>query len=373
VLINTSGGDADNAGFYLADGNSTAKIVREGQRAPGRGFFTSLTTGVVNNQDTVLFESGVSLFLGGSADSRGVFLSDGSQIVEAMRSGDALGNSTITDVGQLGQSFNDDGQFTYRANLANGKTLVGRFTPDLHYRSTTSGNWDDRTNWTVGIGPNDVHDVFIDSASDVTVTGPASNTTVRSLTIGGEAGQSTLVLPGGTGGIRVLNQARVAQNGVLAGNGRIDGDIVIDGTLSPGNSAGQISMRGSLDMNSTARFEVELGGLLPIQYDGIFVFGNVELDGVLDVKLINGFNLSDGDEFLIVQSSRNIAGHFLNLPDESLVGRFGNQDLFISYNSSGGDVTLFSRLSSVPEPRSAVLAGLIAGSGLFRRRKRVKA
>lgn len=65
---------------------------------------------------------------------------------------------------------------------------VTEFTPTLRYRTTFSSNRDTATNWTLSLRPSDLHPVRIDPATSLTVSGPASATTIRTLTLAAAAG-----------------------------------------------------------------------------------------------------------------------------------------------------------------------------------------
>ncbi len=195
---NVVGGSASE-GIFRNDGGSLTAIALQGQTAPGpvAGTFTSLSSGPsLNDSGTVAFFAAV-----GGVGDRGIFLGDGQQTINAAITGQSLGGSTITNVALLsgadvgGRSgFNEFGQVAYRADLANGSNGIFLFTPTLRYRGTVSGNWDLATNWTLGLKPGAPHDVIIDPAVALTVTGPAAPTTLRSLTVNGTA-QASRNLP----------------------------------------------------------------------------------------------------------------------------------------------------------------------------------
>jgi len=116
------------------------------------------------------------------------------------------------------------------------------------WESTSSGNWDGTAGWSSGVAPNRNTAVFIDPLGSLTVSGPALATTVRSLTIGGNAtgnnGIATLKLSGGT--ITVVGDAgqftTVSAKGVLTGDGTITGAVDNLGTVNAVN----ISLSGGL-------------------------------------------------------------------------------------------------------------------------------
>ncbi len=305
--------------------------------------------------------------MGGAATAVGIFYGDGVEVAEAFRTGSPLAGSTISSAFPISGTLNEKGQFTYSALLADGNQLVGRYTPDLHWRSSSSGSWDVRSNWTVGITPADVHDVLIDPNVDLTVIGPANDLAIRSLQIGGGAGQARLVLDGSE--LAVQQQLVVAENGMLAGSGEIKGASLIDGTLAPGLSAGNLSFQGLLSFSPTSMLAIELGGTATSEFDRITVLGDVQLDGLLSVDLINGFPLHDGDEFLIMDLTGDLTGQFFGLNEGDLVGRYGNQNLFVTYTGgNGNDIGLYAA-TAIPEPAAWLLIPLAAILGTCVRRR----
>ncbi len=167
-------------------------------------------------------------------------------------------------------------------------------------------------------------------------------------------------------------------NGVLTGAGYINGNVSGSGTIAPGHSAGVFTIDGHL-AHSGGGHEIELGGVFNgggdnslTEFDWLDVTGNVELAGVLDVYLINSFQLLAGMSFEILNVGGALAGEYDGLPDGGLVGTFSGTDLFINYaGGDGNDVTLYSQAggSTVPEP-AAILLALLGLAILPRRRRR---
>jgi hypothetical protein len=153
--------------------------------------------------------------------------------------------------------------------------------------------------------------------------------------------------------------------GTLSGSGVIQGDVMMGGTLSPGDSPGKLIIIGNYTQFSTGTFFAELAGLTAgKQYDQLQVSSTATLDGTLDVVLLNGFVVHLGDRFVL-----------MTFADE--VGQFSTLDLStlsagemwrLSYNAT--DLVLQAVPSSVPEPTSILLmaAGLVGTMRVLRRR-----
>ena len=121
------------------------------------------------------------------------------------------------------------------------------------------------------------------------------------------------------------------------------GEVIIEGDLSPGHSPGTIDFGGDLSFGPTAGLEIEIGGLLASEFDGLNITGDLSLAGDLAVDLVSGFTLGSGMEFVIAEVDGTLSGTFADLSDGALVGIFGGTNLYIDYNAGdGNDVALFT-------------------------------
>lgn len=246
-------------------------IVREGNAAAGLAGLTHASL----DADLALNESGVVAFSGlltgsgvGTGNDRAIWLGDGTESRLVVREGNALAGTTISNLNAGEFTLNDFGQVAFRADLATGGSAVCVFTPDLRWRSATGGAWTSTGAWTLGLAPALVHDVRIDPAANLTVTGPPAATTVHSLAIGGGAGTATLSL---LGGILTASQgATIHATGVLTGDGTIAGGVFNGGTVRAQNvtvqggltNAGTVSGDGRIAANlvNTAGGQVRVEG-----------------------------------------------------------------------------------------------------------------
>ena len=95
------------------------------------------------------------------------------------------------------------------------------------------------------------------------------------------------------------------------GAGGYNGNIEFLEGFNPGNSPASVSFNGHMTLGPHATLAIELGGVAAgNEHDQVNVtHGIVTLDGTLDIALINGFNPSPGDMFVILQASE-ILGSF---------------------------------------------------------------
>ncbi len=314
-------GQASNGqGIYLGTGGATLQTVaRTGLAAPGLGgVFSTFGKPTIN-------DLGTSAFLGSTSSGSGLYLGDGQQLVTVAFTGQSLSGSTISSLTFSGGSdrggnaqFNNNGQFAYKAALANGATSIQLFTPTLHIRSGVSGLWATRSGWTLGILPAAVHDVVIDPAAALTITGPMMPTTVKSLAITGSGANVSELTLQNTGTITATGGASTGVAGRLGGSGRLVASLSSAGTIAPGAGAatGSISITGNVTLQSTAHLALDLGGLMrKTGYDYLGVTGQLTLGGALDVALLGGFSPLPGSSFDLFDAT-TVSGAFgsIHLP-----------------------------------------------------------
>jgi autotransporter-associated beta strand protein len=168
----------------------------------------------------------------------------------------------------------------------------------------------------------------------------------------------------------------------LGGSGTVVGNVGVSGTLAAGNSPGVLTVNGALTFNADSVFSWELDTLAAdpetnrgIAYDGINA-GSVGGSGAVFSIVLAGTQ-SFGDSFW--SQTRTWSDIFKSVDGSSILGdwatafaslTFSNELGAIdpagygSFSLSGNSLTW----SAVPEP-SSILAGLLLGAGLLRRRR----
>ena len=258
-------------------------VARMGSPAPGTsGNFDLPSLAVLNGSGQVAYMA--SLQHGGTVtgdNDLGIWIGDGAESLLVAREGDTLSGKIIEDlVAQVGSggedgrrtSLNDFGQLAYWIEFTDGAEGIFLFTLDLRWRTAASGGWDDKTNWTVGTPPAQVHDVTIDPAISLTVAGPTGPAAIRTLNVGGGAGIAILALNGGV--IGSPNPVQIAPTGILAGDGVINADAINNGSINPNN----ITINGAL-----SNFEdVNMADGRLVVSDSLINNGNITGPGYLE-------------------------------------------------------------------------------------------
>lgn len=139
--------------------------------------------------------------------------------------------------------------------------------------------------------------------------------------------------------------AQITGDGTFAGNVTLSNGAAI----SPGNSPGLLTIDGLVDLERDGLVRIELGGTVRgDEYDAIDVTGPVEIDGILDLSLIDEFTPSASDEFVIIQAP-SITGDFSNAVDAIWAGQYRFD---VDYQ---GTQIVLSNATFVPEPSSCIM------------------
>ncbi len=164
------------------------------------------------------------------------------------------------------------------------------------------------------------------------------------------------------GTINTPDSASAVFLGRLDGTGTFSGGgtLVIEGTLSPGNSPGSMSCDGNVVLQDGMLLEMELAGpTAGQQYDQLTIAGQADLGGTLKLLLLDDYLPPVGESFLLLQA-RQVHGEFDGLVLPDLPGAMG-------WELARTEQTL--SVNVVPEP---CMLGLLAFGGLaaLRRRRR---
>ena len=294
ALTGTLNGSLESEAIYRGSGGTPTEIVRENDPAPdGNGVFNSFSSAAfLNDTGQVVLSAGLRDTSGVNTDDNGIFMGDGQEVIRVVREGQALAGSTVATTSISNDQktggntvINNFGQVAFQASLLNGDQGVFLFTPELHYRRTFSSSWDTSGNWTVGLKPAEVHDVMIDTEASVTITGPGSDTTLKSLQIGGGIGIATLDLDAGSTITPLSGVLNIESTGILTGDGAIDADVTNNGNVIADN----LTVTGTLTNHNT-------------------IHGSGRIAAPVVTSATGRVLVNDGDELMFAGSSNTSSG-----------------------------------------------------------------
>jgi autotransporter-associated beta strand protein len=210
------------------------------------------------------------------------------------------------------------------------------------------------------------------TAGTVTLTG--TNTYTGATDVSGGA----LVVNGSLGNtaLTVRTGAQLGGSGTIGSGGGTTVSIESGGSLSPGNSPGMLTINGSLILSEGSTFSYEMvgGGVLA---DSIDVNGALNL-GNASLNLTNLGNYTVNQKFTMF-AYETMVGSFAGLANNAVFSGAGGT-WKINYNDTSGGVNAgaagasyvtLTAVSSIPEPRSVLVGGLLL-AGLFLRQRRTK-
>ncbi|MFZ5813216.1 MAG: beta strand repeat-containing protein, partial [Thermodesulfobacteriota bacterium] len=108
-------------------------------------------------------------------------------------------------------------------------------------------------------------------------------------------------------GTLIVPELTVARGATLYGSGTIQGDVTDNGTISPGNSPGTLTILGNLTLNSGSLLSMEI---TPSANDLLAVSGTTTIHGgTLSAFVSQGF-YANGQSFVLLTSGGGITGIF---------------------------------------------------------------
>jgi hypothetical protein len=177
---------------------------------------------------------------------------------------------------------------------------------------------------------------------------------------------STYLVDGGTLSL-ATESSHLMTGGLMAGNGTIIGDLInSQGQVSPGLSAGALTIDGNYVQGALGSLKIEIGGTQAgLSFDQWHVTGTASLDGALVVSLLGNYTPEATDTFEIITAG-SLAGLFSNATFQVAIQGGGYFDVTYTGNS-----VVLGNFNAVPEPSAGLLVAVAAAlmSGTRRRRR----
>ena len=235
------------------------------------------------NEGAIAADGGGTITAIGAANFSGGTLTGGSWQGSANSTLRLQGDNVVTDAANLlldgsgSRIFSDTGTTDALAGLAAVATASGLTLQNGAQESTTAARFSNAGAVTIG------------ATSSLTFAGSYAQT-AGSTTVNGTLGPAGgLTLNGGT----------------LNGAGTIQGDVTNAGQLTPGNKPGILTITGNYTQTSAGVLNIAIGGTTAgTGFDQLRVQGSADLNGTLNITLINGFGPAFGQTFPIL----NFAG-----------------------------------------------------------------
>jgi hypothetical protein len=177
-------------------------------------------------------------------------------------------------------SAGDNYKLSYIPNL-----LTINRAPKITWISQTDNQWQNAANWNQGVLPDSTQDVSIPNTSfNIDMAGTINVNSLFSL--------ASLHLVDGAS-VNVTNPFTLQIGTVLSGNGSfITPQFINNGTFSPGNSPGAISIAGDFIQTESGLLKMEIQDETPSGYDQLNISGDATLNGTVKLVSLNGYKPS---------------------------------------------------------------------------------
>ena len=356
--LNLSGGSFSVASGFTVDAGGTVNINSGGSMSGGASGNVTIQNGGLVKFNGGTGNASMNLFMGsgGTVDTNAQTLASGNWAnLIASAPGAILTNSSAS-----------------KATIANGNTIW---------------IWDGGQNLTINTpaAPLEIAS-WITSAGQTTPTGIVKTGTgtlilsenVKDYTGTTQVNAGSLIV--NSDNSQATGAVTVAAGALLGGSGIVGGATTINGTLSPGNSPGVLSIASLvLGGSSTSLFEIN-GTTRGTNYDGVNITGATAptYGGTLSLIFGNGSAFADNTTFDLFNFSGSVSGAFGSVISSGFyAGTWTNNNDGTFKFEQGSQTLTFSQatgdIAVVPEPGAVVLAGLgIAAAAARALRRRQK-
>lgn len=168
------------------------------------------------------------------------------------------------------------------------------------------------------------------------------------LALSGDFTTGQLILAGGrfigrTGSVLNTSSILVNQGATFGSAGTVNGDIIVQGTLSPGSSPGTMTINGNVALSGSSATLFEM---TPTISDALIINGTLSIAPGATLKIIGNRPLTPGVTYELITTTSGIVGSFTTIDKASTVVGFvrqGNRSIdllgqFVLGNGASGQV-----------------------------------
>ena len=98
--------------------------------------------------------------------------------------------------------------------------------------------------------------------------------------------------------------------GTLGGTGLINGNVVNNGIVSPGDPIGTLRISGNYVQSASGTLRIGVSGTAAGQYGVLAVSGHATLGGTLQIVPVDGFQLAVGNKLTFLTATGGVSGNF---------------------------------------------------------------
>lgn len=157
----------------------------------------------------------------------------------------------------------------------------------------------------------------------------------------------------------------VNAGGTLGGIGFINGNVINNGNVAPGDSPGTLTIAGNYQQNAGGTLTIQISGTGAGEHDLLSVGGNASLAGKLQLVQLNNFALHPGDKVtFLTTGTGTVSGKFSNVDTGSILNAtvvYDTQDASIEF--SQGSFAKFASQSGLTLNQLRTALNLDAAAG----------
>ena len=219
-------------------------------------------------------------------------------------------NTGTMNVGQSGAT-DSSGQYTLTGGNLHMGTLNVNSGGSVTFGATSSSVDKNTLAYVINININSGGSVSTDSDSLLKVENLKINSGGTFTMTGGDLGWSTLV----DNGTLIATEGDVIHNGTLTGSGILEGSLINNGTMNPGNCPGTFTIVGKYQQTANGVHDVEVAS--DSSYDRLNVTGTpgtAGLNGTVAPILYEGYRPRAGQVFSnVISATGGVTGAFSNI------------------------------------------------------------